>query len=108
MSSEELDPLDLNAQEAADADEADAGRLERQLAEEDLRWLMHDLRGRRFVWRLLSRTHVHNNPYAGAGRSEDTAFRCGQMNVGLMLLAELHQQCPGRYQQMVQEQQRNG
>lgn len=67
----------------------------------DLKTLMEQPWGRRFVWRQLSEAGVFRNPYAG--QREATDFRCGEMNVGQRLLGDVTRVCPALYVKMVVE-----
>lgn len=98
----EFDPHDLRAQDAAKAETEEAARLRQRIAVDDLKLLMSQVQGRRFVWRLLERTGVFRNPFTG---NSETYFRCGEMNIGQWLLGQIHEHCPDRYHQMVKEQQ---
>lgn len=101
---DELDPTDLRAQQAAESQEDDAKRLQQQVDDSDFVWLMGEKRGRRLVWRQwLSPTGIFRNPFAG--NSDVTNFRCGEMNIGQKLMARIHTLCPEKYHLMVQEQQ---
>lgn len=68
---------------------ADASRRERDRAKRDtadLRWIMSDPRGRRFIWRLLGITGIFRSSFTG---NSETFFREGERNVGLKLLTEV-------------------
>lgn len=97
----EFDPRDVRAQEEAEGHRAEADRLKQQIEVDDLKWLMADKHGRRFVWRVLEKSRVFANAFAGDAAL--TAFRCGEQNIGQWLLAELHLFCPEKYQAMVRE-----
>jgi len=68
----------------------------------DLRWVMSDPRGRRFMHRLLylycgiDRTRYASNP-------TDCAFNEGQANIGLNQQAALQQECLELYVAMLYE-----
>lgn len=100
-----IDPFDIAGQEKAVADRKEKHERTQRRDADDLKWLMSDKRGRRVMWRLLETTGVFRNPYAG--KEGDTAFRCGVMNVGQMLFADLNVHCPERYALMVTEQSDN-
>ena len=68
---------------------ADASRRERDRAKRDtadLRWIMSDPRGRRFIWRLLGITGIFRSSFTG---NSETFFREGERNVGLKLLTDV-------------------
>jgi len=97
------DPYDNHAQEAAEAKEAEAKRLERDREVDDFKWLMGHRQGRRVMWRLLSMTGLFRNPHVPG--TDDVLFRCGEQNIGQQLLAEIHLLCPEQYHGMVKEHQ---
>lgn len=99
--SDEFDPTDKPANDAArvqDADMQKAARLEEQ---EDLKFVMSHQQGRRLMWRLLSKAGVYRTSFSQNGL--EMAFREGQRNLGLFLQAEILDACPERHQQMVKE-----
>lgn len=58
--------------------------------------------GRAFIWNILKISHaVGSNPY----RHDDAAtnFACGEMNVGLQILAQLNEVAPDFYLIMIKE-----
>lgn len=67
---------------------------------DDLRWMMSDKRGRRVMWRLLETTGVYRSSFTG---NSETFFREGQRNVGLKLLADIHENCPDAFVTMLKE-----
>jgi hypothetical protein len=73
-------------------------RLQRN---EDLRWLMGDARGRRFVWNLLAKAGVFRSSMGAS--AELTAFNEGRRDLGLVLLADLMRLCPDQYGRMQAE-----
>jgi hypothetical protein len=94
------DPTDLTANEEARRERARQLRTERYLASEDIKWLMGTKRGRRIVWRLLERTGVYRSSFTG---DNETFFREGERNVGLMLMAQINESCPESYTLMMKE-----
>ncbi len=97
----EFDPLDTHAQEQA---EVTRNRVARQKAEQeqaDFVWLMGSKRGRRIVWRWLARAGVFRSSFDPDPAL--MAFREGEKNEGLRVLAQVHEFCPGLYPQMVEE-----
>lgn len=68
---------------------------------DDLIWLMGDVRGRRFVWRLLEDAGIYRSSFTGDALL--TAFNEGQRNQGLRLMDELLQHCPKRLSEMQRE-----
>lgn len=96
-----FDPLDLRGQERAKAEADERAKLSVDQEKTDLVWLMGSKRGRRIVWRLLERTGVYRSSFTG---NSETFFREGQRNVGLWLMAQIHEVCPDQYALMLKEQ----
>lgn len=69
----------------------------------DFKWLMSDKRGRRIVWRLLEQTGVFRSSFTG---NSETFFREGARNVGLKVLADLHEHAPEAYVLLLEEHKR--
>lgn len=97
-----FDPLDLRGQERAKEELDERKKLATEQEKEDFKWLMGSKRGRRITWRLLERTGVYRSSFTG---NSETFFREGQRNVGLMLMAQIHEVCPDQYAVMLKEQQ---
>lgn len=96
-----LDPTDIQAQER-DADlSADRNRKAADLEIDDLKWLMSNKRGRRFVFRALERAGVWRLSFNTNALS--MAFNEGQRNEGLRLMANITAHCPDRYTEMLEE-----
>lgn len=97
----EHDPVDLEGQDKAKAAQQllDATRAEVEVG--DFKWVMSNPRGRRFVWRLLTQAGVFRSSFTG---SSETFFREGERNIGLKVLAMVHEHAPGAYSQMLEEQ----
>jgi len=67
----------------------------------DLRSIMQTEHGRRWIHSLLERSRVFDNPF-----STDPglmAFSCGEKNIGLQLIAELHEVSTDLYLIMMKE-----
>lgn len=96
-----LDPIDIRAQERAQSIRKEKQRLTSDQEAEDFKWLMSDKRGRRIVWGLLEKTGLYRSSFTG---NSETFFREGERNIGLKLMALIHDNCPERYNQMVMEQ----
>jgi hypothetical protein len=71
------------------------------IALEGLKTMMASEPGRAWLHKLL----LMCDPYASAYSrdSHDTAFRCGEINIGLQVIAELHAASPDLYLQMMKE-----
>jgi len=67
---------------------------------EDLRFVLSDKRGRRVINRLLEKTGVYRNPFTG---NSETYFRCGEMNVGQFIIAEVQAVSPDSYTNLLKE-----
>lgn len=92
----DLHVMDPEAEEAAKAAEHAA-----RVRSDDLKWLMSDKRGRRFVHRLLEDTGVYQSSF-----SSDPlfmSFREGSRQIGLRTLAEVVAECPTSYALMLTE-----
>lgn len=96
-----VDPTDLTANQRLADERDEQDRQEQRQRAEDLKWVMSDTRGRRFIHDVLETTGVYRNPFTG---NSETFFRCGEMNVGQRLLAQLMATCPKRYLEMIKEQ----
>lgn len=96
-----FDPFDLREQEQRQEKLADLSQAEKLAEADDLKWVMSNKRGRRFVARLLDRAGVWRSSFSTNALS--MAFSEGQRNEGLRLLADITTRCPDRYQEMLQE-----
>lgn len=105
MTNEAYDPTDLTGQEAAAAEGKRLQRHERTKEVEDFNWIMGDARGRRFVWRLLEKAGVYRSSFTG---NSTTFFNEGMRNIGLMIVAEIHELTPEAYALMLKENKRDG
>jgi phosphoglycolate phosphatase-like HAD superfamily hydrolase len=97
-------PLDLydqhEAAEAAAMAANEAARLANELEVADFKWLMDSQQGRRFAWRLLEQTGVYRSSFTG---DSQTFFNEGQRNIGLKLIAQIHEITPDAYPLMLAE-----
>ena len=96
----EIDPSDLIALDKAQAKATAAQRLARAVEVEDFKWLMGNRQGRRFVWRLLEKAGVFRTTFR---LNNEMAFLEGMRNMGLILVADIHEICPEKYHIMVKE-----
>ena len=83
-------------------------RLARKFAKEDETYVTNGLlevlaspTGRRWLWHHLTRTHVFSNPHTG--NALNTAFACGEQNIGQQLLADITSANPDAYILMMKE-----
>jgi hypothetical protein len=95
----DIDPFTL---EEAHAERADKARFESEIEIGDLKWLMSNKRGRRFVYRMLERAGVWRLSFSTNALS--MAFAEGTRNEGLRLLAQITEHCLDRYAEMLREQ----
>lgn len=99
----QFDPVDIRAQERAQADADTRSKLELQIEIDDLKWLMSSKRGRRFVARLLERAGVWRLSFNTNALT--MAFNEGTRNEGLRLLSQITAHCPERYSELLKESQ---
>jgi hypothetical protein len=97
---DDLTPLDHQSREAERSRARDADEHQRRIELEDLRWLMSDKRGRRFMHRLLEAAGIWRSSFTG---DNATFFREGERNVGLRFLADVNEAAPERYATMLKE-----
>jgi hypothetical protein len=96
------DTFDIVAQEAAREEEKRRSELRARIDGEDLKWLMRDKRGRRFVHGLLERSGVFRSSFHTNALT--MAFNEGVRNEGLRLTARITEHCAELYPQMLAEQ----
>jgi hypothetical protein len=99
------DPTDLQGQEKVAELSAQLRKNERDDEIDAFKWLMNDARGRKFVWRLLDKAGVYRSSFTG---NSETFFREGARNLGLMVIAEIHELCPEAYFLMLKENSNHG
>lgn len=104
MANREIDPSDLIALDKARTQASDVQRYLRQLEVEDFKWLMGNKQGRRFVWRMLDKAGVFRSTFR---LNNEMAFLEGMRNMGLILITDIHEVCPEKYQVMVKEAEDN-
>lgn len=89
---------------AADEEQVErAGEREkrgRELELDDVRALMRNRPGRRFMWRVLDACGVFRSSFTG---DNATFFNEGQRNIGLLLMADINEACPELYATMLAE-----
>jgi hypothetical protein len=81
-----------------------AERLARDQDCEDLKWLMSNKQGRRFMWRLLAKAHIGKSSFV-APNAMTVSFLEGERNIGSYFQGEVLEMCPTRYFEMVKEHQ---
>ncbi|NDD53499.1 endopeptidase [bacterium] len=95
-----LDPLDLSGQKKHRENLKKSSTIKKKIEAEDLKWVMGNKRGRRFAWRLLDRAGIYRTSFTG---NSTTFFNEGMRNIGLMLVADIHEACPEAYALMIKE-----
>ena len=95
------DPFDLQSQDKAAADNSDKSKLAHQIEIDDMKWLMSNKRGRRFVCRLLERAGVWRISFNTNALT--MAFNEGQRNEGLRLMSQISIHCAERSAEMLKE-----
>ena len=105
MSSTDYDPLNPAAVETSRNAKRETAWFEDRIASDDLKWLMSSRRGRRIMWSLLERAGVWRLSFTT--NAMQTAFNEGRRNEGLALIAAIHELCPERYVEMLQEQKKH-
>lgn len=93
-----IDPFEPSEQEEADKAKS-AKRAQRDV--DDLKWIMADARGRRFMARLLERTGTMRSSFHTSGSV--MAFNEGRRDIGLFLTAEMLEHAPKAYSQLLNE-----
>ncbi|API59633.1 hypothetical protein BSL82_10145 [Tardibacter chloracetimidivorans] len=102
----DFDPFDIQGQEQDDAARAARAELLASTEAGDVKWLMADLRGRRMVRRLLEQAGVFRSSFNGEALG--TAFREGERNIGLRLLALVTEHAPERLVDVLTGKDQNG
>lgn len=95
------DPADLEAQEDRQRVQEELDVIRSFIKNKDMEWVLSDERGRRFVWWLLEEAGVYNSSFDGT--TEGTVYNEGNRNMGLKVLARIHETSPEKYLQMIKE-----
>lgn len=98
-----FDPLDIRSQEQAQEEAELRAREYARIEQTDLKWLLSDKRGRRFLFRLLERAGVWRLSFSTNGLQ--MAFNEGNRNEGLRIMAMISAAAPDRYAEMLKENQ---
>jgi hypothetical protein len=96
------DTFDIAGQEAAREKAAREAAQRARIEAEDIKRIMADKRGRRFVHGLLDRAGVFRSSFHTNALT--MAFNEGARNEGLKLTGLVMDNCPEQYQLMVKEQ----
>jgi hypothetical protein len=101
MAEDEDLPLDVGDAKSVKEHSKEARDREKKRIE-FLRTAMLREEGRIFFYDLLVATHCFRNPFSPEG-DRYTAFNCGEMNIGLQVLADLNTHCTKEYLIMMEE-----
>jgi len=96
------DPFEAAAAELDHASVEDT-RQQQLEAEADLRWLITEFRGRRFLRRLLDDTGVFRSTFTG--EAIGAAFNEGRRNIGLQIVADVARTAPAALGSILTEEQ---
>jgi hypothetical protein len=102
MSGTGHDTFDIAGQEAQREKSAREATQRARVAADDLKWVMQNKRGRRFVHGVLDRAGVFRTSFHTNALT--MAFNEGARNEGLKLTTLLMEHCPELWQQMLAEQ----
>ena len=96
-----MKPVVQNAADKVQVKKAE-GRVARiRLAREnETRYVMNSVLGRKFIWRYLGECGVFRKSFTG---NSETFFREGERNIGLKLMADVTDSCPDAYLLMQKE-----
>lgn len=95
------DPFDIDGAKARDTQRGDTRRAANEAADKDLRFVMGDARGRRFVWSLLEDAGVFRSVFSTTALT--MAHAEGGRNQGLKLLNRLLRVTPAEYRTAQEE-----
>lgn len=95
------DPTNLRSEEDREQVREELDLIHDFHEEEDFKWVLSDVRGRRFIWGLLEEAGVYSSSFDGT--AETTIFNEGQRNQGLKILSMIHEVAPDMYATMIKE-----
>jgi hypothetical protein len=84
------------------AEQEKAANIKRMKELDDLRWVLSNIKGRRFIWKVLSSCGAFHASYVPKDANQ-TAFNEGRRDIGLRLLRDLGHANPKAYSQMEDE-----
>lgn len=94
-------PLITNAADKTQLAEAKTKERDSyKVVQDDIRWLMGEPRGRRFMAWLMGQCGVDKLSFTG---NSETFFREGSRNIGLMLKAKIDEVAPEMFIKMLSE-----
>lgn len=104
MADEEYNPYSDDAEEPARIDRDAEKKLEllKSVEKSDLHWVLSDVRGRRFLARILSDRGLADEDYV-PGSFDQTAYQLGQRSVARELFDEIRNVDLELYFKMVRE-----
>jgi hypothetical protein len=71
-----------------------------ELQKVDLKFIMNSEQGRRFIYDLLTDTHMYSTSFTG---NSTTFFKEGERNIGIRLMTRIHETCLDEYMHMLKE-----
>jgi len=98
----EYNPLNTEANSDSMRKHDEAAKTAEDRDVDDLKWVMSNRRGRRFICSCLDRAGVFRSSFNTNALT--MAFAEGQRNEGLRLLAQINEHCPARYAELQKEQ----
>lgn len=96
----ERNPTDLAAQQEHDSEQQRASAFYRKRELHDIKTMMSEPMGRRFMWSLLGRAGVFLSCFTG---NSTTFFNEGKREIGLQYMHMINEACPELYHVMVTE-----
>lgn len=91
----------MGQRNASNADDIKRAEIAEETADADLRWVLSDPRGRRFIWRELGRCGLHAQTYSP--NNSDQSFRAGERNAAIRLNLDVIRVSTEHYLLMQQE-----
>ena len=95
------DPINLQSEEDREQVREELDLLHDFHEADDFKWVLSDVRGRRFIWGLLEEAGVYSSSFDGS--AETTIFNEGNRNQGLKILSMIHEVAPDMYATMIKE-----
>jgi len=74
----------------------------RDLEINDLAWILNDIKGRRFIWRIFEFARMNETSFSGENHAT-TDFNEGMKNVGRKILADIMETRAESYIEMLNE-----
>ena len=85
----------MTVRNARSREEIERGVSLENVADDDLRWVLSDPRGRRFLWDTLGRFKLHEQTYSP--NNSEHCFNAGLRNGAIMLLNDVLRVSPTGY-----------